>query len=171
MGLEPFGQRPKSRSPRYCPSSACGYLPGRDADWAADEYIRWLPSATGGCCRFGSQSRDESSHSSCSVEARHCSELLRKPNASRPVFRVLDGLLARESPRGRLEFRTVLDGSTLIVAVHQFVPRLPWWDHRATQALGHAWVIARFRRHLRQLSTLSADESRTTLKDTTPETP
>ena len=90
--------------------------------------------------------------------------IARKPNASRPVFRVLDGLLARESPRGRLEFRTVLDGNTLIVAVHQFVPRLPWWIYRATQALGHAWVMARFRRHLRRLSTVTQVETKESLQ-------
>ena len=69
----------------------------------------------------------------------------RMRTANRPVFRVLDGLLARQSRRGRLEFRTVLDGRTLIVAVHEFVPRLPWWIYRVSQALAHAWIMARFR--------------------------
>ena len=124
---------------------------GKDADWAADEYLRWLPRATGWF--FPLRVRETDGVLSFTVFSWGPSllRIARKPDTNRPVFRVLDGLLARASPRGRLEFRAVLDGRTLIVAVHQFVPRLPWWIYRLTQALGHAWVMARFRRHLARL--------------------
>ena len=170
-GPRAFRSAAKKQKPTVLSVQRMRLPPGRDADWAADEYIRWLPSATGWLLPLRISESDGVLSFKLFSRGPSLLRIARKPNASRPVFRVLDGLLARESPRGRLEFRTVLDGSTLIVAVHQFVPRLPWWIYRATQALGHAWVMARFRRHLRQLSTLSADESRTTLQLATPETP
>jgi hypothetical protein len=56
--------------------------------------------------------------------------------------------LAKSDTWGRLEFRQVLDEQTLIVAVHDFEPRLPWWIYRSTQAVFHAWIMRRFTRYL-----------------------
>jgi len=133
---------------------------GRDAEWAADEYIRWLPRATGWFLPIRIAERNGVLSFKLFKRGPSLLRIARKTGANRPVFRVLDGLLARESPRGRLEFRTVLEGDTLIVAVHQFVPRLPWWIYRATQALGHAWIMARFRRHLGRLGGYKQNASR-----------
>ena len=46
------------------------------------------------------------------------------------------------SRRGRLEFRQVLEGSTLLAAIHDFAPRLPWLLYRLTQAVAHLFVMA-----------------------------
>ena len=54
--------------------------------------------------------------------------------------------------RGRLEFRQVLDGRTLLVAIHDYSPRLPWFAYVLTQAPFHASVMAAFRRHLARRS-------------------
>lgn len=121
---------------------------GRTAEWAAEMYIRWLPTAMGRLTPIRvTQSGDVLEFKLLSWGPTLL-RIERRRSANRPVFRVLDGTLARESRRGRLEFRTVLDGRTLIVAVHEFVPRLPWWIYRFTQAIAHGWVMARFRRFI-----------------------
>lgn len=69
---------------------------------------------------------------------------------SRPLFYVTGGLLARPdlAPRGRLEFRSVLGDHYLLTAIHDFVPRLPWFLYNATQAVVHLWVMRSFGRFL-----------------------
>jgi uncharacterized protein YbjT (DUF2867 family) len=128
--------------------------PGRDSAWAADEYLSWLPKGLGllAPIRVVSQGDD--------VEFRllqngpvllHLERRSTQDPEKRRVFRVLGGLLARQTERGRLEFREVLDGGSLLVGLHEFCPRLPWWIYRFTQALFHAWVMKRFARHLKSL--------------------
>ena len=121
---------------------------GRDAEWAAEQYFRWLPKAMGWFFPLTVKQQDDVLEFKVFSWGPALLRIERRLSANRPVFRVLDGLLARESRRGRLEFRTVLDGRTLIVAVHEFVPRLPWWIYRMTQAMGHAWIMGRFEKHL-----------------------
>ncbi|MEC9391159.1 MAG: NAD(P)H-binding protein [Myxococcota bacterium] len=121
---------------------------GRDAEWAAEMYIRWLPKAMGRLTPLRVVQAGDKTEFKLFAWGPTLLRIERMRTANRPVFRVLDGLLARQSRRGRLEFRTVLDGRTLIVAVHEFVPRLPWWIYRVSQALAHAWVMARFRKLL-----------------------
>jgi hypothetical protein len=83
-------------------------------------------------------------------------ELTHAPDRSTPdraLFYVTGGLLTHaDSPRrGRLEFRSVLNGTTLLAAIHDFAPRLPWRVYRLTQAVAHVFVMHWFGRHLRRL--------------------
>ena len=126
--------------------------PLRDARWAAAEYVRWLPRVfrkllrvqidPQGRCRFGLP-------------------LLRAPllvltpaedtTTDRQLFFVTGGLLTKQGQGGRFELRQVLDGRTLLTAIHDYGPRLPWYLYRWTQARVHAWVMGAFRRHLATL--------------------
>ena len=65
---------------------------------------------------------------------------------TRELFRITGGLLARTGgPRvGRLEFRTVLGGTAVLAAIHDFIPTLPWYIYRLTQAVVHLWVMQAF---------------------------
>ena len=132
--------------------------PGRDARWAADEYVRWLPRAFHGLVRVEVDA------------ARQCSfglPFLRKPllvltpeagtTPDRQLFFVTGGLLTRGGQRGRFELRQALDGSTLLTAIHDFAPRLPWYLYRWSQALVHGWVMRAFRRHLARLARAGND--------------
>jgi hypothetical protein len=49
---------------------------------------------------------------------------------------------------GRLEFREVLDGRFVLVAIHDFAPALSWALYSVTHALVHLWVMWSFERHL-----------------------
>ncbi len=78
----------------------------------------------------------------------------------RQLFFVTGGLLAGEGERsGRLEFRRVLDGKTVLAAVHDFSPRLPWYVYNSTQALVHLGVMWGFRQHLTDLARQQAESA------------
>jgi uncharacterized protein YjiS (DUF1127 family) len=52
----------------------------------------------------------------------------------------------------------VLGGDTVLAAVHDFSPRLPWSVYNSTQALVHLLVMRQFRRHLERLTEQQAAE-------------
>lgn len=131
---------------------------GRDARWTAHEYVRWLPTAL----RFLIRATHTHDDAGGSVARFFIGpipwpilELTLAPEVSAPdrqLFWITGGLLARQPQRGRLEFRQIAHTDRLIVAIHDFEPRLPWVLYRFTQALFHLWVVARFKRHLERLS-------------------
>jgi uncharacterized protein YbjT (DUF2867 family) len=124
--------------------------PLRDARWAAGEYAHWLPRALRGLVRV-EVGVDETVRFFVWPLKLPILILLPARERSTPdrqLYRLGEGLLSRKSERGRLEFRQVLDGDTLLVAIHDYAPRLPWFIYLLTQAPFHASVMAAFRRHL-----------------------
>jgi len=128
--------------------------PGRDASWAAREYLAWLP-------RFlwpvVSVHPREGGRWQLRALGLTLLELTWSPERSTPgraLLYVTGGRLARVGgPQpGRLELRAVERGRTLLAAIHDFAPRLPWPVYLATQALAHLAVMAGFRRHLTRLA-------------------
>ena len=73
-----------------------------------------------------------------------------RSRADRALFWVEGGLLAATPAQGRLEFRLAPNGRDLLAAIHEFVPRLPWFLYMGTQALAHLFVMWRFGAHLRK---------------------
>jgi uncharacterized protein YbjT (DUF2867 family) len=129
--------------------------PTFDARDIANEYLRWLPRlgwpllrvrvAYGRVARF--QVRP-TGHTLLTL--RFAAD--RSPEG-RQLFFVTGGLLVGDSERaGRLEFRQVLGGTTVLAAVHDFAPRLPWPVYNSTQAQVHLLVMRQFRRHLERLT-------------------
>ena len=138
---------------------------GRDARWATDRYLGWLPAGLrpflrvevdGDTCRFR-----------C-VGVRRPLLVLRRSTersgADRQLLYVVGGLLARSGGRGRLELREVptydargadRGERSLICAIHDFEPRLPWFIYVATQAQAHTLVMRAFGRHLARLGPTS----------------
>ncbi|MCO4773229.1 MAG: NAD(P)H-binding protein [Deltaproteobacteria bacterium] len=127
----------------------------------ATEYLRWLPrflrplvrvEVDGELASFGL--------AGLGAPLLVLRQSVERSEESRPLFYVVGGLLARPdlSPLARLEFRQALGGSVVVAAIHDFVPRLPWFAYNATQALVHLWVMRSFGRHLgRQSTTKRAD--------------
>jgi uncharacterized protein YbjT (DUF2867 family) len=137
--------------------------PGRDAAWAADEYARWLPSALRGMLRV-EVDPDRTCRFYFGSMKRPLLELTYADERSRPdrqLFYVSGGLLARthaaDGGRARFELRQVLDRRTLITAIHDYRPRLPWSVYRATQARFHAAVMSAFGRHLARAPAAQSD--------------
>jgi uncharacterized protein YbjT (DUF2867 family) len=124
---------------------------GRDARWAAQEYLRFLPrfmrpwirvetDAAGGARFF-------------LAGTRLCLLALQLAPGSEPDRTELEivggALLARsEGPRGRFELREALGGRALLAAIHDYRPALPWPLYQATQARVHLAVMRGFGRRL-----------------------
>ena len=129
--------------------------PGRDAEWAAHEYMRWLPHGA-----WPMRVAVDRDHRLTRFFLRPFKAALleldfaRDRSASdRQLFYVTGGSLARSHTRGRLEFRVTPDGAHLLTAIHDFMPKLPWWLYRASQAFVHRYVMWRFGRHLQRMPT------------------
>jgi uncharacterized protein YbjT (DUF2867 family) len=68
------------------------------------------------------------------------------------TFHIKGGLLALKHNKGRLEFREVLNKSSILISIHDFYPSLPWYLYRYTQAVFHLFVMNSFKKHLKRLS-------------------
>jgi uncharacterized protein YbjT (DUF2867 family) len=128
---------------------------GRDASWAAAEYARFLPRFMRPLVRVVVDASGTMRFHVAGVR-RPLLELTLAGDRSRPDRQLYDltgGLLVAPAPglRPRLEFRVV--GDQLMVAIQDFVPRLPWPVYVATQAVAHLWVMRGFAAHLRTLAT------------------
>lgn len=150
---------PKRRAPVDSRARSVQRLPmppGRDAAWVAAEYVRWLPKFMRPLLRV-----DVDATRTCRFYLRP----LRRPllvlsfaaersARDRQLFYVTGGLLARDvdGARPRLEFRSVLGGSHVIAAIHDFAPRLPWILYALTQALVHLFVMTSFGKHLASMT-------------------
>jgi len=71
-----------------------------------------------------------------------------RSDENRRLFFITDGFLAKRTSYGWLEFRSVLDNRFIIAAIHEFVPRLPWYLYRFSQAVLHLFVMNSFGRFL-----------------------
>lgn len=71
-----------------------------------------------------------------------------RSDAKRQLFYITGGLLAKRVDYGWLEFRSVLENRHIIAAIHEFVPRLPWFLYRLSQAAIHLVVMASFGKFL-----------------------
>ena len=128
--------------------------PGFTARDVANEYLRWLPRLGWPMLRVrvehGRVAHFELWPVGRLLTLRFAAN--RSPEG-RQLFFVTGGLLAGEGEQsGRLEFRRVLGGESVLAAVHDFSPRLPWYVYNSTQALVHLGVMWRFRRHLEELT-------------------
>ncbi len=124
---------------------------GRDATWVAHEYPRWLE-------RFApwliivETADDRITLRLRSIDkpllildlGQHQSGAVAETD--RVIFYVAGGLLAAPAPAGhpRLEFRTTPDGESVLAALQDFEPSLPWWLYTVTQAPLHRAVMAAY---------------------------
>lgn len=78
-------------------------------------------------------------------------ELEYAPNHSskdRQLLFIKGGLLAnKDQDYGRMEFRLIKD-KTIICALHDYIPSMPWWIYIFTQALVHKMVMKNFKKFL-----------------------
>ena len=74
-----------------------------------------------------------------------------RSDQERQLFYITGGYLTKRTNRGWLEFRSILNGSYIITGIHEFVPRLPWFIYRFTQAKAHLFVMKKFEKYLSSL--------------------
>ena len=70
----------------------------------------------------------------------------------RQLFYITGGFLSKRSNTGWLEFRSILEGEYIITAIHEFIPRLPWFIYKYTQAKVHLYVMKKFEKYLSSFS-------------------
>ncbi|MBU3666422.1 MAG: NAD-dependent epimerase/dehydratase family protein [Chthoniobacterales bacterium] len=130
--------------------------PGRDAIWVAREYARWLPLLFRYVLRV---TVDEhlnlafrlTGFPRALLELRYSQD---RSSPDRPLYYITGGLLAREADASdgrapaRLEFRESPDRRSVLAAIFNYRPSLPWWFYRLTQAPIHLLVMKLFAWHL-----------------------
>ena len=130
--------------------------PGRNATWVAESYFLWLPrftrllvicevDATGTCHYYNRFPR------------LHLLSLSFQQDHSTPdrrMYFITEGLLAKGSDGlyPRMEFRDVLNGRYTIVALHDFIPVLPWGLYFVTQAIIHLIVMRNFQKYIAKIA-------------------
>ena len=129
---------------------------GWDASVVAREYGRWLPRFMRPFLRVETDATGAYSFflKPLSKPLLVLTFARERSTPDRSLYYITGGLLARvqQRPRGRLEFRTVLGGTRVLAAIHDFVPTLPWLLYSGTQALVHLFVMRAFGRHLARTS-------------------
>jgi len=130
--------------------------PGHDANWVAQEYARWLPSLFKFVLRV---TVDEHLNLAFRVSGipqplLELSYSSNRSSADRPLYYITGGLLAyKDDVRdgrapARLEFRESPDRRSVLAAIFNYRPSLPWWFYRVTQAPMHLLVMKLFGWHL-----------------------
>ncbi|QNR21272.1 NAD(P)H-binding protein [Exiguobacterium sp. Helios] len=146
---------------------------GRDANWAADNYVSWLSS-------FAKPFLTSSIANETVVKIQvpfvdaPLLELTKDPfqDAEQATYRITGGLFAQvqEGSKGRIEFRQIPGSQECLIAIHEYVPALPWIIYKSTQANIHLLVMYLFKLHLLRLmqtTEQSPDESEMIVPDTT----
>ncbi|WP_214846422.1 NAD(P)H-binding protein [Exiguobacterium sp. S90] len=126
----------------------------RNANWAADNYVDWL--STFAKPFLTSKTAEET------VVRIHVPlldapllELTKEPfeDDQQATYRITGGLFAqvKEDSNGRIEFRQIPGSQECIIAIHEYVPALPWLLYKTTQANVHLIVMYLFKLHLLRL--------------------
>ena len=115
----------------------------KSAPWVASNYPKWLSS------KFGKLIYAEENGpllkftflGLCLLQLEH---IKNRSDENRQLFYITGGFLTKRNNMGWLEFRSILNGAYIITAIHEFVPRLPWFIYRFTQAKSHYYVMKKF---------------------------
>jgi nucleoside-diphosphate-sugar epimerase len=128
----------------------------RNANWVVETYFQWLPHFTRlliicevdaiGTCRYYNR-----------FPRLHLLTLSFQQELSSPdrqMYFISGGFLAKghDDLNPRLEFRDVLNGRYTIIALHDFMPVLPWGLYFVTQSLFHLIVMRNFQKYIAKIS-------------------
>ena len=122
----------------------------KSAPWVAQQYPIWLSST------FQSLIKVENHEPRlrfilfgvCLLQLDYVDE---RSDVNRQLFYITGGFLTKRKDLGWLEFRSILGGAYIITAIHEFVPRLPWFIYRFTQAKSHSIVMKRFENYISKM--------------------
>ncbi|SIS87760.1 NAD(P)H-binding protein [Salimicrobium salexigens] len=129
---------------------------GETADSTALYYVEWLESLLNPwirttvdeehCCKVGTSFSSKSL-----LELSYSRE---RSTADRALYYITGGLLtdSEKNSRGRLEFRKIPEKNELIVAIHEYMPSLPWFAYKYTQAFSHLIIMRLFSNHMKKKS-------------------
>ncbi|MDH5581989.1 MAG: hypothetical protein OEY33_08775, partial [Bdellovibrionales bacterium] len=129
----------------------------KSASWVAKEYIKWLPQFFKFIklikVRFPREGVTQFIIPILNIPILELTFSNERSSEDRQLFYITGGLLAaKEQGRGRLEFRETTCGKYFIVAIHEFVPAVPWYVYIYTQAPFHLFVMKRFQKFIKKIS-------------------
>lgn len=130
--------------------------PGHDAIWVAREYARWLPLLFRYVLRVTVDDRLNLAFrlTGCRRPLLELAYSQDRSSADRPLYYITGGILAGTADisdgraPARLEFRESPDRRSVLAAIFNYRPSLPWWFYRLTQAPMHLLVMKLFAWHL-----------------------
>jgi uncharacterized protein YbjT (DUF2867 family) len=98
----------------------------KTAAWVAQSYPQWLPKVF----RYlltAKESEDVVKFKLFGISLLELQFIADRSDEDRQLFYITGGKLAKRTDYGWLEFRAVLKNDHIIAAIHEFVPRLPWY--------------------------------------------
>ena len=114
---------------------------GTDAVWVANEYARWLPSFMNPLIRVEVNEKQDMRFLGSDYQPPLGAKLFPGALNPRPRSLLYHGQPSRRSDTGRsrgyagrLEFRETPDGRSVMAAIYDFKPKLPWAIYRLSQA-------------------------------------
>ncbi|MGP4077458.1 NAD(P)H-binding protein [Halobacillus sp. K22] len=134
---------------------------GKDANWVGQHYVKWLEDKLNPWikttvdedlnCRIGFSFTESSL-----LKMSYSHE---RSTSNRALYYITGGGLSdnQKNIRGRMEFRQIPGTDEAIVAIHDFMPSLPWFFYKYTQAKIHLLVMAMFSKHLERLEDRSQE--------------
>ncbi|WP_454192441.1 NAD(P)H-binding protein [Paenibacillus sp. Marseille-Q7038] len=129
---------------------------GKNAQWVLHYYIEWLSRITKPFIQI-KRREDQIVRILLRATKTPLLELTYDKTKSSPthaLYQISGGILVnrREIHNGRLEFLQLPNSRECIVAIHDYLPSLPWFIYKYTQATLHLWVMKAFDLHLKELS-------------------
>ncbi|MFS0561293.1 NAD(P)H-binding protein [Terribacillus sp. 179-K 1B1 HS] len=140
----------------------------KDADWAAKHYMSWVSESL---WPFVRTEVDENHN--CKIYLTFMKKALlilsyakERSTPHRALYYITGGLFAnvKETQNGRIEFRQIPGKEEMIVAIHEYLPSLPWIVYKYTQAPIHMLVMFLYRIHLKRLIRNKQPNSRIALE-------
>ncbi|MFB5661138.1 NAD(P)H-binding protein [Alteribacillus sp. HJP-4] len=127
---------------------------GKSAEWLAHHYINWLEKLTAPFLTIHTAPVKEGlvTISFGNIPLLSLQYATERSSSSRTLFYITGGAFEnkQKNERGRLEFRQIPGRQECIVAIHDYMPSLPWFIYKYTQARVHLLVMYFFRRHLQK---------------------
>jgi len=125
---------------------------GKNASWVAQYYTTWLGHLASPLLHV--KEDEEGNYKICmmfsNISLLELSYSHERSTQDRALYYITGGIFenAKRNERGRLEFRQIPGEHECIVAIHDYMPSLPWFVYKYTQAKVHLWVMYQFRKHL-----------------------
>ncbi|MDC0254324.1 NAD(P)H-binding protein [Bacteriovoracales bacterium] len=126
----------------------------KSSAWIAQKYMEWLPQF------FSFIIKVNIKKNVCSfvgpffkTPLLELSLSMKQSSPDRQIFYITGGYLAsKDQGRGRFEFRETSCGKYFLVAIHEYIPSLPWFIYIYTQAVFHAFVMKKFQAFIKKMS-------------------
>ncbi|MBH0230313.1 NAD(P)H-binding protein [Halobacillus yeomjeoni] len=135
---------------------------GKNVDWVAKHYVKWLEDVLNPWIKTTVDQK-----LSCQIGFVYSNTPLleltysyERSNTDRSLYYITGGWLTdtEKNVRGRLEFRKIPHKNQAIVAIHDYMPSLPWFFYKYTQAKAHLIIMALFRKHLEKMMNYSSEK-------------